>query len=196
MLGMLSQAQSALLARLSPPPAPAAAAAAIDVSSGTAGVQPLAQPGWRLIAGRALQWLAGAAALAGGIWWGASVRSQGDGWTGLWPAAAAQPGVSPEAAEVAKDTGLPVHALRRAQAAAAEQWQRQQEEEEEARRQQDVQQVAAQQEQRQQAQQKPVAAISQKAARKLVQQWLVSQAARLDALMLVFSQQLCLRMAR
>ncbi|KAL4427454.1 hypothetical protein ABPG77_000743 [Micractinium sp. CCAP 211/92] len=175
MLGMLSQAQSALLGRLSPRPTPAAAAA-IDVSSGSAGGRPPPPPLWRLIAGRALQWLAGAAALAGGVWWGASVRSQGDGWTGLWPAAAAQAGVSPEAAEVAKDTGLPVHALRRAQAVAAEQWQRQQEEEAEARRQQDVQQVAAQQEQRQQAQQKPVAAISQKAAHKLVQQWLRAKA--------------------
>lgn len=182
MLGMLSQAQSALLARLSPPPPPPAAAAAIDVPAGAASGQPPQQPPWlflaRLTAGRALQWLAGAAALAGGVWWGASAtnRGEGNGWASLWPLAAAQEGVTPEAAEVAKDTGLPVHALRRAQAAAAQQWQRQQQEEAEARRQQqDVQQAAAPREQRQ-AQSKPVAAISQKAAHKLVQQWLVSQA--------------------
>ena len=203
MLSLLSSARSALAARFAGGPS----AAESTASSAASELPPqLRRQGFLplpLSAARTLQALAGAAALAVGVWLGVGMRAQGSGgaaaWPdGLWPG---QPGVPPEAAQAAADIGLPPGALRmeqqlserwaqqqrEQQQAAAEQQRRQQEEAAQqqaaasaaaAARQQDAGPVAAAPQQQQQR--KAVEALSQSAAEKLVKQWLVSRQGRLQ----------------
>ncbi|PSC67149.1 ACCUMULATION AND REPLICATION OF CHLOROPLASTS chloroplastic [Micractinium conductrix] len=199
MLSLLSSARSALAARFAGGPS----AAESTASSAASELPPqLRRQGFLplpLSAARTLQALAGAAALAVGVWLGVGMRAQGSGGAAAWPGGLwpGQPGVPPEAAQAAADIGLPPGALRmeqqlserwaqqqrEQQQAAAEQQRRQQEEAAQqqaaasaaaAARQQDAGPVAAAPQQQQQR--KAVEALSQSAAEKLVKQWLRAKA--------------------
>ena len=185
-MGALSNAQAALLSRLGGAAAAEAAAAGSSGSGGGGGINPLAEPAPlpRVGLRAAVPWLASGAALAAVLLFGLRSRAVCSGWS-AWM----QPPVTAEAAQTAADIGLPPQALRphysaaeQQQAAAAQSWllwpapgaaagqQQQQQQEEQQRQQQQQQQgqaaAAAEQQRR-------VAPISQQAATKLVQQWLV-----------------------